>query len=92
MFAQIGEVVSTIPSMHTSLVLPSANVRLFPAIGFNVETVQVCEILLLTVLISLTHLRLQYKNIKFQVWDLGGQSSIRYFFSLSLSICSLMQR
>ncbi|KAI0303172.1 P-loop containing nucleoside triphosphate hydrolase protein [Russula brevipes] len=38
---QIGEVVSTIPT-----------------IGFNVETVQ-------------------YKNIKFQVWDLGGQSSIR---------------
>ena len=22
---------------------------------------------------------LQYKNIKFQVWDLGGQNSIRYF-------------
>lgn len=21
---------------------------------------------------------IQYKNIKFQVWDLGGQSSIRY--------------
>ncbi|KAF5321307.1 hypothetical protein D9619_000994 [Psilocybe cf. subviscida] len=38
---QIGEVVSTIPT-----------------IGFNVETVE-------------------YKNIKFQVWDLGGQSSIR---------------
>jgi ADP-ribosylation factor-like protein 1 len=38
---QIGEVVSTIPT-----------------IGFNVETVQ-------------------YQNIKFQVWDLGGQSSIR---------------
>jgi len=30
----------------------------FPAIGFNVETVQ-------------------YKNLKFQVWDLGGQTSIR---------------
>ncbi|KAF7301493.1 Small monomeric GTPase [Mycena indigotica] len=42
---QIGEVVSTIPT-----------------IGFNVETVE-------------------YKNIKFQVWDLGGQSSIRYVFS-----------
>lgn len=39
---QIGEVVSTIPT-----------------IGFNVETVT-------------------YKNIKFQVWDLGGQTSIRY--------------
>ncbi|EIE83313.1 ADP-ribosylation factor-like protein 1 [Rhizopus delemar RA 99-880] len=38
---QIGEVVSTIPT-----------------IGFNVETVT-------------------YKNIKFQVWDLGGQTSIR---------------
>ncbi|KAF4619356.1 hypothetical protein D9613_005543 [Agrocybe pediades] len=33
----------------------------FPAIGFNVETVQ-------------------YKNIKFQVWDLGGQSSIRPYW------------
>ncbi|KAG6331716.1 hypothetical protein ID866_7377, partial [Astraeus odoratus] len=41
---QIGEVVSTIPT-----------------IGFNVETVQ-------------------YKNIKFQVWDLGGQSSIRPYW------------
>lgn len=38
---QLGEVVSTIPT-----------------IGFNVES-------------------LDYKNIKFQVWDLGGQSSIR---------------
>ncbi|KAJ8518344.1 hypothetical protein ONZ45_g4567 [Pleurotus djamor] len=41
---QLGEVVSTIPT-----------------IGFNVETVQ-------------------YKNIKFQVWDLGGQSSIRPYW------------
>jgi len=41
---QIGEVVSTIPT-----------------IGFNVETVQ-------------------YKSIKFQVWDLGGQSSIRPYW------------
>ncbi|KAF8520118.1 ADP-ribosylation factor family-domain-containing protein [Gautieria morchelliformis] len=41
---QIGEVVSTIPT-----------------IGFNVETVQ-------------------YKNISFQVWDLGGQSSIRPYW------------
>ncbi|KAI0040706.1 ARF/SAR [Auriscalpium vulgare] len=41
---QIGEVVSTIPT-----------------IGFNVETVQ-------------------YKTIKFQVWDLGGQSSIRPYW------------
>ncbi|KAH9050035.1 ARF SAR [Lactarius hengduanensis] len=43
-FHDIGEVVSTIPT-----------------IGFNVETVQ-------------------YKNIKFQVWDLGGQSSIRPYW------------
>ncbi|KAI7861755.1 ADP-ribosylation factor family-domain-containing protein [Spinellus fusiger] len=41
---QIGEVVSTIPT-----------------IGFNVETVA-------------------YKNIKFQVWDLGGQTSIRPYW------------
>mmetsp|Transcript_30069 Transcript_30069/g.54971 ORF Transcript_30069/g.54971 Transcript_30069/m.54971 type:complete len:182 (-) Transcript_30069:374-919(-) len=41
---QIGEVVSTVPT-----------------IGFNVETVS-------------------YKNIKFQVWDLGGQSSIRPYW------------
>eukprot|EP00245_Coleochaete_scutata_P001810 TRINITY_DN1225_c2_g1_i1.p1 TRINITY_DN1225_c2_g1~~TRINITY_DN1225_c2_g1_i1.p1 ORF type:complete len:183 (+),score=39.97 TRINITY_DN1225_c2_g1_i1:100-648(+) len=41
---QVGEVVSTIPT-----------------IGFNVETVQ-------------------YKNIKFQVWDLGGQTSIRPYW------------
>jgi len=41
---QIGEVVSTIPT-----------------IGFNVETVR-------------------YKNVSFQVWDLGGQSSIRPYW------------
>lgn len=41
---QIGEVISTIPT-----------------IGFNVETVS-------------------YKNIKFQVWDLGGQTSIRPYW------------
>ncbi|KAJ2157723.1 Arf GTPase arl1 [Coemansia sp. RSA 552] len=41
---QIGEVVSTIPT-----------------IGFNVETVE-------------------YKNIKFQVWDLGGQTTIRPYW------------
>jgi ADP-ribosylation factor-like protein 1 len=41
---QVGEVVSTIPT-----------------IGFNVETVN-------------------YKNIKFQVWDLGGQTSIRPYW------------
>ncbi|KAJ1734856.1 Arf GTPase arl1 [Coemansia sp. RSA 1200] len=41
---QIGEVVSTIPT-----------------IGFNVETVT-------------------YKNMKFQVWDLGGQTSIRPYW------------
>ena len=41
---QVGEVVSTIPT-----------------IGFNVETVQ-------------------HKNVKFQVWDLGGQTSIRPYW------------
>eukprot|EP00055_Hartaetosiga_balthica_P008509 m.31945 g.31945 ORF g.31945 m.31945 type:complete len:182 (-) comp6347_c2_seq1:80-625(-) len=41
---QVGEVVSTIPT-----------------IGFNVETVT-------------------YKNLKFQVWDLGGQTSIRPYW------------
>ncbi|KAI9226871.1 MAG: ADP-ribosylation factor-like protein [Piptocephalis tieghemiana] len=41
---QVGEVVSTIPT-----------------IGFNMETVT-------------------YKNIKFQVWDLGGQTSIRPYW------------
>lgn len=25
----------------------------------------------------------EYKNLKFQVWDLGGQNSIRYGFPLS---------
>jgi ADP-ribosylation factor-like protein 1 len=41
---QVGEVISTIPT-----------------IGFNVETVT-------------------YKNIKFQVWDLGGQTGIRPYW------------
>ncbi|EGD80568.1 rARL1 [Salpingoeca rosetta] len=41
---QVGEVVSTIPT-----------------IGFNVETVT-------------------FKNLKFQVWDLGGQTSIRPYW------------
>lgn len=41
---QIGEVISTVPT-----------------IGFNVET-------------------LHYKNLKFNVWDLGGQTSIRPYW------------
>eukprot|EP00049_Salpingoeca_infusionum_P024690 m.16686 g.16686 ORF g.16686 m.16686 type:complete len:181 (-) comp7176_c0_seq1:385-927(-) len=41
---QVGEVVSTVPT-----------------IGFNVETVT-------------------YQNLKFQVWDLGGQTSIRPYW------------
>ncbi|KAK9470929.1 ADP-ribosylation factor family-domain-containing protein [Dipodascopsis tothii] len=41
---QIGEVVSTVPT-----------------VGFNVET-------------------LSYKNLKFNVWDLGGQTSIRPYW------------
>ena len=36
--------------------------KLFVAIGFNVETVE-------------------FKNLKFQVWDLGGQTGIRYYIS-----------
>jgi len=50
------------------------------AIGFNVETVQVDNghhpSPIRTDAVSW-----QYKNIKFQVWDLGGQSSIRYTLS-----------
>ncbi|TPP62598.1 Adp-ribosylation factor, partial [Fasciola gigantica] len=38
-----------------------ADSYIFPAIGFNVETVV-------------------YKNLKFQVWDLGGQTSIRPYW------------
>ena len=44
LFFQVGEVVTTIPT-----------------IGFNVEQVT-------------------YKNLKFQVWDLGGQTSIRPYW------------
>ena len=44
MWFQVGEVVTTIPT-----------------IGFNVEQVT-------------------YKNLKFQVWDLGGQTSIRPYW------------
>lgn len=66
---QVGEVVTTIPSMclwqiyihnfwhvimYCGLICNFFNL----AIGFNVETVT-------------------YKNLKFQVWDLGGQTSIR---------------
>ena len=47
------------------------------AIGFNVETVQVRHDQRLGTIV-ITHTMKQYKNIKFQVWDLGGQSSIRY--------------
>jgi len=65
---QVGEVVTTIPSMCltdlytqllTCLDVLGTNLPFFnSAIGFNVETVT-------------------YKNLKFQVWDLGGQTSIR---------------
>lgn len=27
-----------------------------------------------------------YKNLKFQVWDLGGQTSIRYVYTLDLDL------
>ena len=63
---QVGEVVTTIPSLccsrcsTASFYLLSDRV-LLAAIGFNVETVQ-------------------YKNLKFQVWDLGGQTSIRPYW------------
>lgn len=57
--AQIGEVVSTIPSTPPNPDAPCP--QLTAAIGFNVETVS-------------------YKNINFQVWDLGGQSSIRPYW------------
>lgn len=71
---QVGEVVTTIPSVFH---IPYFSVDLFTieivyskfktllntsiAIGFNVETVQ-------------------YKNLKLQVWDLGGQTSIRPYW------------
>eukprot|EP00126_Sphaerothecum_destruens_P007637 Sdes_comp19926_c0_seq2m12365 len=63
---QVGEVVSTIPSKFSASFPFFSSSHLFfhlffPAIGFNVETVQ-------------------YKNLKFQVWDLGGQTSIRPYW------------
>jgi GTPase SAR1 family protein len=53
--------------------------KIFSAIGFNVETVQVLHSST-EFAVSKAQVRdelCQYKNIKFQVWDLGGQSSIR---------------
>jgi ADP-ribosylation factor family len=55
--------------------LPSNFCTIILAIGFNVETVEVSSVLQSHCL--LTHTLFKYKNIKFQVWDLGGQSSIR---------------
>lgn len=74
---KIGEVVSTIPSEYLVIRLVKvADVSGgFEAIGFNVETVEVCVNVLISRCYFLTFD--QYKNIKFQVWDLGGQSSIR---------------
>ncbi|KAF5364000.1 hypothetical protein D9756_000822 [Leucocoprinus leucothites] len=60
---QIGEVVSTIPT-----------------IGFNVETVQVSATNTSNYLFPAFTTLCQFKNIKFQVWDLGGQSSIRPYW------------
>ena len=60
---QVGEVVTTIPSMlrarpygaaRLAAAADSVAAGSFAAIGFNVETVT-------------------YKNLKFQVWDLGGE-------------------
>lgn len=79
---KIGEVVSTIPSEQITtpaIILGSAEAdqKFLLAIGFNVETVQVSFPLYAGFVFSGLHRNCQYKNIKFQVWDLGGQSSIR---------------
>lgn len=58
--------------MHTEAV------QLLSAIGFNVETVQVSHFLFWFSLVLHLISGVQYKSVKFQVWDLGGQSSIRY--------------
>lgn len=58
---QVGEVVTTIPSMLFSFLHRHVLRSRFAAIGFNVEQVT-------------------YKNLKFQVWDLGGQTSIRPYW------------
>jgi ADP-ribosylation factor-like protein 1 len=54
--------------------------RRLQAIGFNVETVQVGVYSNLFGTVLLMQHSNQYKNIRFQVWDLGGQSSIRYAY------------
>jgi len=52
--------------------------QILKAIGFNVETVQVLHLRTVFDVSGLPWADFcQYKNIKFQVWDLGGQSSIR---------------
>ena len=65
---QVGEVVTTIPSILYRKIkkkcknsIHFTHLYLKLAIGFNVETVT-------------------FKNLKFQVWDLGGQTSIRPYW------------
>ncbi|XWS73458.1 hypothetical protein CRYUN_Cryun02cG0130900 [Craigia yunnanensis] len=41
---------------------------------------QMVEVVSIIPTIGLNVKTVQYNNIKFQVWDLGGQTSIRYFF------------
>ena len=50
-------------------------VTTIPTIGFNVEQVFIGKSKLWIFKIQVT-----YKNLKFQVWDLGGQTSIRPYW------------
>ena len=78
--SQIGEVVSTIPSELLLKIFFTSKLKTndeFEAIGFNVETVEVNTVLKNFFIWRANLVLNQYKNIKFQVWDLGGQSSIR---------------
>lgn len=73
---QVGEVVTTIPSKFFNLASENCFLNFY-----------IFSYFLLLIAIGFNVETVTYKNLKFQVWDLGGQTSIRYelylFFYIS---------
>ena len=66
--------------MDHFIIVKSINVKLIIA-SFIVIPDMYCTTIYINLIISAIGFNVetvQYKNLKFQVWDLGGQTSIRY--------------
>ena len=57
-----------------------------PKIKRSTFIVQVGEVVTTIPTIGFNVEQVTYKNLKFQVWDLGGQTSIRYAIPMGLKI------